>query len=392
MAGSTNLVQWNNGAINQETDSQYAVDSLRTGGAPTGGVLPSPTFNKLAYQLSTFVAAFGEMLANKNFSTSDADINVLSAVLANIITSADIPTPLVVVPFSPTPTLAAANVGGFYMSLTGNSAIQAITGLTTGQLVAMYYLQDSIGGRVVTFPAAMFSAITPDPTPNSLSVQLFRFDGIGGGFLRPAGPLVSNNGLFSIGTGNFTGGLEAGGAVIAPNATITTLLTAGNLDVSGTSALASLVTSGNANLATLFVPGNANLGALQVAGGAPNGQVLTGNGTTYVPLPLPTKTVTRNDVTGSRSFGSTFTNTSGGLMLVEGYGNTAGGSVASVACFINGDQGFSDTDGGTAVGGACGFSFSVPPGQTYEVQINTMTDGGHGVTTLGKWIETIVSL
>jgi hypothetical protein len=89
MPATTNFLQWNPTASNQESDSSYASDAQRTGGA-SSGEFPSATANKLFFQCSTFVAALGQMLATKGYSTSDADISVLAAVLANLITNADL--------------------------------------------------------------------------------------------------------------------------------------------------------------------------------------------------------------------------------------------------------------------------------------------------------------
>jgi hypothetical protein len=406
---TTNFLQVNNASINQETDAQYTVDPIRTGGAPVTGELPSPLFNKLAYQLSTFVAAFGEMLANKGFSNSDADINVLSAVLANIQTSADVPDPLILVPYSPTPTLAAANVGGFFMTLTGNSAIQAVAGLTNGQLVAMYYLQDSVGGRAVTFPSIMFSATAPDTAPGALSIQLFRFDGFGGGFLRPAGPLVSNNGLFVNGAGSFSGALDVAGnatvagslivseAVDAPTgnmtelhagditsftAEISTLLTAAAASVTGNATVGALLTAASA-----LVTGGLNVGTLQVASAGPIGQVLTGDGTHFVPQAIPKPQQTLNDVTGARSFVTTYTNNTGAPITVSvTMGRSAsGGGDYRLDGFVGGLAVASNTSTSTITGMTIGITFQVPNGSTYGA-IATNLQGAAAVF-LQRWIE-----
>ena len=89
MSGSSNFQQVNPTQSNQETDNQYAVDEVRTGGAATKGLCPASFFNKFAYQVSTFVAAFGQMMAAKGYVVSDADINSLAAQLANVMTQQD---------------------------------------------------------------------------------------------------------------------------------------------------------------------------------------------------------------------------------------------------------------------------------------------------------------
>jgi len=87
--------QWNPSKANQETDAAYAADSLRSGGAPSGGILPAATFNKLAYQLTTFVAAFAQALAAKGVTLDDSDMNNLAGLFANVIIASDL------VPYAP---------------------------------------------------------------------------------------------------------------------------------------------------------------------------------------------------------------------------------------------------------------------------------------------------
>ena len=86
--GSNNFLQWNPSQINQESDATYSTEVMRTGGA-ISGIYPSEIANKLYYQCSTMVAAIGQMMANKGYTISDADIAVLITALANILTKAD---------------------------------------------------------------------------------------------------------------------------------------------------------------------------------------------------------------------------------------------------------------------------------------------------------------
>jgi microcystin-dependent protein len=90
MAGSSNFKQWNASKANQEDDGQYLVDSLRVGGAPSTAIFPSPLANKLYYQVTTFITAFCDMMSGKGYSVSDADVNNLSGVLANVVTQQDL--------------------------------------------------------------------------------------------------------------------------------------------------------------------------------------------------------------------------------------------------------------------------------------------------------------
>jgi hypothetical protein len=85
----SNFLQWNPSSANQETDSQYSADTLRQGGAANPSLFPSATANKLFYQLSTFIAGFANALTAKGFTVTDTSLSALGAVLANVMTTAD---------------------------------------------------------------------------------------------------------------------------------------------------------------------------------------------------------------------------------------------------------------------------------------------------------------
>lgn len=89
MAGTNNFLVWNPTAANQETDTAYAADTQRSGGAASGSIFPSPTANKLFYQCSSMITALAQMMANKNYNMSDANQANLIAALTNIVTKAD---------------------------------------------------------------------------------------------------------------------------------------------------------------------------------------------------------------------------------------------------------------------------------------------------------------
>src|SRR5882762_3740852 len=105
---ATNFLQHNPTEANQDSDAQYLVDNTRTQGLGVDEIVPSIWMNKILYQISTFVAAFGQMMSNKGYNMSDADINVLEGVLANIITNADTKPGFINVPFSTSPVFNAA--------------------------------------------------------------------------------------------------------------------------------------------------------------------------------------------------------------------------------------------------------------------------------------------
>jgi hypothetical protein len=90
MAGTNNFLQWNPTAANQENDSAYTSDTLRSGGAPTNAIFPSATANKLFFQTSTFVAAMAAAMAAKNYNVVDTNLTNLQTSLSNILTNADL--------------------------------------------------------------------------------------------------------------------------------------------------------------------------------------------------------------------------------------------------------------------------------------------------------------
>lgn len=116
MSGTSNFQQFNPPATNQENDAAYTGDPLRAGGIPVDAICPSPVANKLFYQLSIFVAAFGQMMATKNYSPNDGSaapgsaLANLEAVLANIMTQNDMG------PFATTAAVTALITAGFAAS------------------------------------------------------------------------------------------------------------------------------------------------------------------------------------------------------------------------------------------------------------------------------------
>ena len=82
---TTNFLPFNPGLANAENDATYLSDTMRTGGATVGALLPSALFNKLMAQCSLFVAAFCQAFAATGTSTSDADFAGLVAALTNVI-------------------------------------------------------------------------------------------------------------------------------------------------------------------------------------------------------------------------------------------------------------------------------------------------------------------
>lgn len=213
---TTNAQQFNPAAINQETDAQYTADSNRSGGFGTDAIWPSPLANKALYQLSTYITALFQAFANKGFTTSDADLSVLTAVCANFLTTADQVTNILTVAYSPTPAFNAGATNGFSMTLSGNITSSTISGVKPGQLIAFYFTQDGVGGRTVVWPSSFSGAAQPDPTPNAVSLQIFRVGTTTSVFA--ATPMMSSNGSFfpsqiSATSGAFSGIVTAAGSV-----------------------------------------------------------------------------------------------------------------------------------------------------------------------------------
>lgn len=138
MAGTNNILQWNPGGTNQESDSAYSSDSMRSSGAASGQIFPSPTANKLFFQVSTMAAALAGAMANKNYNISDANLANLITALGNILTNNDI----------------AGNLVRFTDFLKGNNANGYWEKSPSGRIIQWgHILTDINGGTLpVTFP------------------------------------------------------------------------------------------------------------------------------------------------------------------------------------------------------------------------------------------------
>ena len=162
MPGSSNLKQWNPASANQQTDTQYNADTMRAGGAVLDAILPSPTFNKFAYQVSTLCAALGQAMAAKGYTISDANLANLVAALGNIMTQADMaPYALLASPaLTGTPTAPTPNDGDvstklattafIYNALVNNLAVIAEGAGYGCWKIGSRYLQFVTGSSVYT--------------------------------------------------------------------------------------------------------------------------------------------------------------------------------------------------------------------------------------------------
>lgn len=155
---ATNFLQHNPTEANQDSDAQYLVDNTRTQGLGVDEIVPSIWMNKVLYQISTFVAAFGQMMSNKGYNMSDADVNALSAVLANIITNADTKPGFIVVPFSTTPVFNAALASGFRFSVNAAVTSSTLINIGFGQVLTFIIQNDNLP---FTWPTNVLGAYPP---------------------------------------------------------------------------------------------------------------------------------------------------------------------------------------------------------------------------------------
>lgn len=183
---TTNFQQWNPSQANQESDSGYAGDSQRAGGAATNAIFPSPLANKLFYQLSTMVAAMAGYLNSQGQNAQDTDLGVLIAAIQAAIAQ-QIATvtaaAVVLVPFSNTPIFDASRGTTFEMTLTGNVTSSSVVNARPGQRIAFIIHQDPTGGRTLVWAPNMFGTADVDPTANATSVHEFLVETDGN--LRP---------------------------------------------------------------------------------------------------------------------------------------------------------------------------------------------------------------
>lgn len=369
MAGTTNFLQWNPGAANQETDAQYAADSMRTGGAPNGTIFSSSTANKLFYQLSTLAAALTQSLANKGYSPVDTSLSTLEGVLANIVTFADLKPNQITVPFSANPVFDCSLANGFRIDLAASvTSSTLINTPAPGTIITFYIVSGNPGNFSFAWPGNI--QFPPNVQLQSVS-NLLSYQFISDGTqLFP----LSNFLTFLEGQVNALQAFQA--AQIGENAALTSLANTAQASANAAQGTANtaLTTATNASNAASAAQGSANAALAEIAAL----QIL----------------YTVHDVTGSRFLNVAVANPYGLPMTVTGFAITnGGGNVGSVECLVNGVSVFANTVGATVNNGTCGFSFEVPSGATYEVLANSRTNNqGTAVSSIGKWIETTKSV
>lgn len=191
---TSNILVFNPGQVNQETDAAYNADSNRAGGFPTNAIWQSILANKSLYQLSTMLKALANIVVAEGFDCNDTNLatlttNMTSALLA--LAGGGSSPSVVVVAFSPTPGFVTNTkpVCNLQMTLTGNVTSSTLTGVHPGQIVNFIIAQDATGGRTFSPPPGIPMALI-DPTPNLASVQSFLVDA--GGNFRTLGPMTSS--------------------------------------------------------------------------------------------------------------------------------------------------------------------------------------------------------
>lgn len=371
---TTNLLQWNPTAVNQENDTQYNADSQRAGGATNPSVFQAELGNKAFYQWSTYLTALFQAFANKGFTTSDSNINTLTATCANFLTTADVKPVQLHIPFSTTPVFDGALANGFRIDLSANvTSSNFINVPPSGTLITFYIVSASPGNFSFAWPSQVSS---PRNVQTESQGNLFTEQFISDGFNMYPLSNFMNILAGQVATAQNTANTAITNAAAAQGTANSAQSTA-NTAVSNAAAAQSTANTAVSNAATAQSTANSALSNANVA---------------LAEIAALAVHSTRNDVTGARSYGTTYTNTSGGVMYVTGYGTTVGSTVGSVQCVVNGGGDFANTVGATVDGGACGWSFVVPAGSTYGILANTLTGNRNGVNGIGKWIETVVHL
>jgi len=191
---TSNFLQWNPTAANQESDSTYLADSQRVGGATDPSIFDAALANKLFYQLSTGMTALMQMMAYKGFPVSDASLGTLAAQLANILTTADLRgyAGLQTVPYASSVVLNAGQYLNWQVALNGNTSI-TVAGALPGDLLTVIFVNDSTGGHTVSWSAPFVNGAQPGAAGGATSICTFkvRLDGS----VVPSGPVMMLGGV-----------------------------------------------------------------------------------------------------------------------------------------------------------------------------------------------------
>lgn len=83
---------WENGTGNIMSVASYKTNSQRKYGVQQRDIASSQLHNRLFYQLSTFIAAFANMMDTKGYALSESNITTLASQLSNVMTKYDLDT------------------------------------------------------------------------------------------------------------------------------------------------------------------------------------------------------------------------------------------------------------------------------------------------------------
>lgn len=182
---STNYLQWNPTAANQEDDAAYLADSQRSGGATNPSIFNALLANKAFFQWSTFATAFAQAAVALGFNFNDTSLSTLTSTIETLLTGGAQRPALKSVAYAASLVFDASTSNGFAVTLTGNLSFTFIN-LTDGQPINLAFTQDGTGSHTVTFPSNLHGWGTVDPGANNCTIQsgFVMFDGI----IRPNTP------------------------------------------------------------------------------------------------------------------------------------------------------------------------------------------------------------
>lgn len=380
MSGSTNFLQWNPEQNNQESDTTYASDPIRSGGAPSGGttIFPSALANKGFYQWSTFIAALSQAMANKGYALSDANFNQLVSVLANLLTNADVRSGFVSIPWSPSPTYDLSQGTAFGIVMQGNITGMSFTNIVPGQLSTLFFVQPPAGNATVAWPLSVVGGVQPNPAPNAVSSQTFM--AYAGDVLYAVNYPVLNSPsvtvLNLIGSGNYITPagcillhvrVVAGGGGGGGSGTITTQAGQG-----GNSTFGSIIANGG-------VGNNAQLGGQ--GGGALLGDINVQGGWGGS-VPKATFSYYPGGIGGASAFGGGGGSNSYGTGVPGGAPGSggAGGSASTTAVYVGGGGGAGGYAESWIAGPASQYSYTVGSGGAGGAAGTNGYAGGNGAS------------
>lgn len=171
MPGTTNVLQWNPNANNQETDAQYSADSQRLSGASSPSVFGSELGNKVFYQLTTYVLGLFQALANKGYNTVDSNLPGIINACSNLLTNADLRTPMLYLASSASMVLRGDQADGWDINLVSNVTF-TLNNPVVGQIYILSFIQGA-AGYTVTWPSNIKGHGTVSPGAGSRYAQAF---------------------------------------------------------------------------------------------------------------------------------------------------------------------------------------------------------------------------